>query len=53
MNPSNNPAEHTATPNGYPPRTAQSPITQAQGPIAQAQEMGQSSMNQPGVQNTG
>ena len=53
MNPSNNPAEHTATPNGYPPRTAQSPITQAQGPIAQAQGMGQSSMNQPGVQNTG
>lgn len=57
MNPSNNPAEHavshTANPNGYPTRTAQSPITQAQGPIAQAQGMGQSSMNQPGVQNTG
>ena len=29
MNPSNNPAEHTATPNGYPPRTAQSPTTYA------------------------
>ena len=29
MNPSNNPAGHTATPNGYPTRTAQSPTTHA------------------------
>lgn len=29
MNPSSNPAGHTATPNGYPPRTAQSPTTYA------------------------
>lgn len=37
---------NTANPSGYPHRTAQSPITQAQG-------MGQPSMNQPGAQNTG
>ena len=51
MNPTSNPASNTGSPNGYPTRTAQNPITQS--PNAQAQGMIQQSMNQPGAQNTG
>ena len=41
MNPTSNPASNTGSPNGYPTRTAQNPITQAQG------------ANRPGAQNAG
>lgn len=46
MNPTNSTASNTGSPNGYPTRTVQNPITQASG-------MSQPSMSHPGAQNAG